>query len=156
MDPRVVVTEKALEDQLALAIDVWNKMADESAMRYSMDSLKSQLANLESSGKSHQGVLLSVGKLARGLQLLSDSLRDGELAGLEGDIMSADREPTSQMRQAYETLRSNYSSVEKRWSKLKTRDLPDVNRELESAGLPQLRLIESMGGHLVVPGHAVK
>lgn len=153
MDPRVRVTEKALKDQLALAIDVWNKMSDESAMRYSMDSLKSQLANLESSGKLGVKARPSVGKIMQELDLVSDSLKDGELAGLEGDIMSADREPTSQMRQANETLRSNYSSVKKSWSELKTRDLPEVNRELESAGLPQLRLIESMGGHLVVPGH---
>ncbi len=156
MDPRVHVTEKALRDQLALAVDIWNVMSDAGALRTALDTLKVQLSDLASKGKLNADVKSAVANLGGRFALLSDSLKDGELAGLIGDVMSADREPTSRMREAFEILKRNYATSEKVWLDLKRDDLPKVNRDLEGAGLPRLTLVESLGEHLVMPGDRMR
>ncbi len=156
MDPRVQVSESALRNQLALAIDVWNTMSDAGALRTSLDSLKAQLAVLESSPSLNSGIEQSINDLSQGIDSLSASMKDGELAGLEEDVMSADRKPTSQMQQAYEVLKGNISSSEEIWLKLKSGSLARVNSELDSAGLAPLRLVEQLERHLVVPGGSGK
>ncbi len=151
MDPRVHVSESALRDQLSLAIGVWNTMSDAYALRASVDSLRKQLGKSESSSKLTAVQRSSVEELDRNLGSIIDSMSTGELGGLEEDIMSADREPTAQMRQAYRILRGNYSNSEKAWWNLKKHVIPAVNRALRNSGLPQLNLVEVMERHLTVP-----
>ncbi len=151
MDPRVHVAEAALRDQLTLAIGVWNTMSDANALRISIDSLKSQLVNVKLSGKMDAQTGALVQDMENRIDHVSDSSKDGELAGLEGDIMSADREPASQMYQAYDKLKANFTSNEKIWSELKERSLPILNRALGRLGLPRLHLVELMERHLALP-----
>lgn len=151
MDPRVHVSERALRDQLTLAIDVWNAMSDAYALQTSADSLRSQLVVLEASSRLNAAVRSSVVELDAKISALLGSMRTGELGGLEGEIMSADREPTAQMRQAYDILKANYLTSEKTWSELKKGMIPEANRKLGAAGLPRLRLVELMESHLKMP-----
>jgi photosystem II stability/assembly factor-like uncharacterized protein len=153
MDPRVHVRETSLKDQLDLSVAVWNVMSDANVLRTSLDTLKTQLAGLKASGKLTGGLKSSVEKLYDRIGVLSDSLKDGELSGLEEDISNADGEPTSSMTRASEILKRNFYSSERAWSDLKTKSLPEVNRQLENAGLPRLLLVESLGRHLVVSGN---
>lgn len=151
MDPRVHVSRRALRDQLSLAINVWDTMSDAFALQSTTDSLRTQLDALLASSKLTSTTRSSVAKLNGRLVAIIDSMRTGELGGLEGDIMSADREPTAQMRQAYDILRRNYSILERAWWNLKNHAIPSVNRVLEDSGLPRLRLVEIMEGHLTIP-----
>ncbi len=150
-DPRVQVTEAALRDQLALSIEVWNAMADASDLRGAMDSLKAALLRVKNAKGIDAQSVSKIDNLEHDLSKLSGSMKDGELAQLEGDIMSADREPTSQTRSSFEMLRQNISSVGSAWSSLKEKTLSDLNRKLESIGISPLRVVEANGMHLKMP-----
>lgn len=154
MDPRVHVTRGALDAQLLLGVRVWNSMSDAFALQTSMDSLKSQIQQTDSLSGLGAGVKDALTRLGNKLDDIRSSMKSGELGGLEGDIMSADREPTSQMESAYEMLRANLSRSQRAWEQMKDTLLREVNRRLRGTGLPQLKVIELMERHLEVPGGA--
>jgi hypothetical protein len=151
MDPRVHVSDVALRDQLSLAINVWNSMSDAYALKTSMDTLEAQIQAVDSLTKPATEARSLLARLGDELSKIRSSMKTGELGGLEGEIMSADREPTDQMRQAYTMLSENLKASERAWGMLKDRTIPDVNRVLRSTALPRLRLIELMERHLYLP-----
>ena len=156
MDPRVHVADAALRDQLELAIGVWNRMAEENRLTASVDTLTDQLVSLQHESDIDPLARSTMKSFEAKIASLKDSLNDGELSGLETDIMSADRGPTQQMREAFNTLNSRFSDVKEQWEKLRRDDLARLNRDLEKIGLPRLQLVKAPPQHLEIPGHSSK
>jgi photosystem II stability/assembly factor-like uncharacterized protein len=150
MDPRVHVKAGELKDQLALAADVWNAMADYQALSLGVDSLRRQLMGLQRDQGLAAQLRSTVRSVERATVSLRDSLRAGGFSRLETDIMSADREPTEQMREAYRTQRARLSSAERQWKQLTSGDLVRLNKDLERAGAPRVNVAGTSARHLEV------
>lgn len=151
MDPRVHVTKVALRDQLALAIGIWNAISDENSLSVQVDSLDAKISGLSGEGKLSSDAITDARFLANKLKKFKATLNVGELAGLESDVMSADREPTSQMMEAYRTLASRLSVARDEWKTIESKDLSSLNRQLEKSGLEALRPAGTAPYHLRLP-----
>jgi hypothetical protein len=150
MDPRVHVSDAALRDQRALAVDVWNTMEDQYALRIAVDMVHRQISALEQKpdqDAATRGLLHSL--TAKSASIL-DSLNDGGLAELETVITGADREPTHQMREAYDVFKMKFSNAKKRWDLLAGTDLAALDNSLEKQGLPKLKVTEIAQQHLSI------
>ncbi|HUI41805.1 MAG TPA: glycoside hydrolase [Terriglobia bacterium] len=64
----------------------------------------------------------------------------GEVGGLYGPVGGADAAPTATQAAAMAEVERDYSDVMRRWSALKTTDVPALNRQLSGASLPEIRL----------------
>jgi len=56
---------------------------------------------------------------------------NGDLAGLETTVESADREPTQQMREAFAAASQRLAATAARWQQVVARDLPALNARLK-------------------------
>ena len=141
MDPRVHTTATTLKDQLSLAIDVWNAMAEQFALRAEADSLHHQLQSLE--GKTDKDTLLraEMRSITASVANLSGSLSSG-FSSLESAITGADREPTQQMREAFVSLSEKLKKARGEWKEQESRGLGNLNERLKSLGLTPLKVIE--------------
>ncbi|HEY6952202.1 MAG TPA: glycoside hydrolase, partial [Bacteroidota bacterium] len=119
MDPRVSLPVSSLKGQLSLAVDVWNAQSDQFALREAADSLHSQLAAVANNPGTDPKYRQAALSLIKNTTALNDSLSDNGLSGLETTIMSADREPTQQMREAFEFLNARLSNSKNLWETIK-------------------------------------
>ena len=138
LDPRVQVAESALADQLRLALEIWNAIADEHAFVGVMRGLEAQLKALEV--RSLDGSTRSaLGAFRATLDTLVRGASAGALAGLETAVETADREPTDQAREAFTEVRGRLERAERRWQTLQGEPLTTLNARLQRAGLSPLR-----------------
>ncbi len=151
MDPRVKVNVSELKDQLTLAIDVWNTMSDESTMADAMKSVKIQLDSIRSGEQFSPLLRAAVDSLLKTIISLTDSVADPGLAQLEGEIMSADRQPTSQMFEAYKAKKIKSSAYSESWENIVLSRLPKLNEELKRAGANQIETSIRTAFHLTMP-----
>lgn len=63
-----------------------------------------------------------------------------DISTLYAEIDRADAAPTSAQARAHLEIGRNFSAAIKSWEELKSGDIPALNRQLSSAGLPELRL----------------
>ncbi len=143
MDPRVHVSKTALRDQLSLAIKVWNSISDENAISGRLTSMTKQVKDGDVSGSTQ--------RLQTEMSQVRDSLAVGELAMLEGEIMSADREPTAQMRMGYKLLEARFAYADKVWSRVKSDAMSMLGRSHGSSPVNQTKKGEARPVHLVMP-----
>ena len=148
MDPRVHTGAKALHDQLSLAIRVWNDMAEQYSMNATLDSLQAPIVSLQKNSQLDTVVQGAIKSFAMKLAELRKSSAGGGFSGLESTIMGADREPTQQMQEAFDTLNKRLSESRKRLEELISHDLANVNKELEATGLPKLNVVTASTQHL--------
>ncbi|MCL5268261.1 MAG: hypothetical protein M1469_09190 [Bacteroidetes bacterium] len=151
MDPRVHVAKTALRDQLALAIGIWNAIAEENSLIGQVDTLDAQISGLKEGDKLNSDAVSDVRSLAGKLKAYKETLNVGELSGLESDVMSADREPTSQMMEAFRILASRLSDARNKLETIKMKELPSLNRQLEKSGLQAIRPAVIPPLHLKLP-----
>jgi photosystem II stability/assembly factor-like uncharacterized protein len=64
----------------------------------------------------------------------------GDAAGLYGMMGAADAAPTSQETAGLAQVERESADVSKRWSEIKAKDIPALNRQLSGAGLPEIRV----------------
>ncbi len=64
----------------------------------------------------------------------------GEVGALYSQIEAADASPTTSQTSAASAVANDFSDVMARWNKLKNTDLPALNHQLSSAGLPEVHL----------------
>jgi hypothetical protein len=148
MDPRVHISTAALRYQQRLALDIWNTMADQLAMAETADSVRRQLELLQHNpdlASAAQSIVLSLGIT---LKSLRDSLGQGGLSGLETTVTGADREPTRQLREAYESLAAKFNNAKQHWKAIKVNELARLNKELRAQRLPELGFNEPTPRHL--------
>jgi photosystem II stability/assembly factor-like uncharacterized protein len=149
MDPRVHIADAALKDQLSLAIDVWNAMADEFALRAASDTLARQLVSLQHRTDTDTSLRSEIQSFDKKFAEFRRTFSGG-FSGLETTIMGADREPTQQMREAFATLNTKLSDSKKEWEELKSRDLSRLNNKLKTLGLSLLEMFETAAPHLTM------
>jgi photosystem II stability/assembly factor-like uncharacterized protein len=152
MDPRVKFPDAVLRNQLALAMDVWNLIADAHSLSAALNDLKRQCGELlQNEMKLDAETRTLADEFKEKIVSLGDSLNVGGLSGLEGDIMGADREPPAQVVEAYKTLQAKISASQRRWEKLKADDLVSLNRALKEHGAPELKAATETVPRLVLP-----
>jgi hypothetical protein len=141
LDPRVRVADSSLVRQLALAIEIWNAMAEQQALQGSLRSLGAELRSLPH-GKLDGATRASVGVLVRVTDSLARGVRSagGELAALATTVESADREPTEQARDVFADLRDRVRAGERRWQRVLTSELPALEARLKRQGVAALQL----------------
>ncbi|HEY5505192.1 MAG TPA: hypothetical protein VIK28_08535, partial [Sedimentisphaerales bacterium] len=148
LDPRVHVPESALKDQLSLAIDVWNAMADQISLGEEADSLRGQLASVEHKPELDSITRSMIISLKTEIAGFIDSMSNGGFSGLETTIMSADREPTQQMWEAFGVLNEKFSASKKKLQELIAGELIQLNRNLEMLGISKLSVATPSVQHL--------
>ncbi len=151
MDPRVKTTGAALKDQLRLAMDVWNTMSEAKSISTILDSLKTQLDNAKRGKGSDSSIRSTSDSLLTKLAALKDSVAAGGLSELEVDIMSADRQPTEEMKEAYRSIETKISRSEKVLKRIEAGDLSTLNKELKRVGIKQVQIPALVVSHLVMP-----
>lgn len=151
LDPRVTVDSKALERQLALAIEIWNTTSDIVVLRSTLDSTFSQLDEVEKVGRSNPTLESAFDSLVSNISKLRRALDAGAAGNLEMAVMSADRQPTRQMSEAYDVVKKELHESESRWNKLAATDLRYLDRLLLSAGLNPIRVVSIKPEHLRMP-----
>ncbi len=151
MDPRVKISDTVLRNQLSLAMHVWNSISDVHSLSAILDELKSQSDKLQQETKLDAQTRAQVTAFKTKIISIKDSLDGGGLSGLEGDVMGADREPTAQVIEAYETLKTKISAAQQRWEKLKATELASINRALKERGATELNVETEKVQHLTLP-----
>ena len=150
MDPRVRVPGGALADQLRLALEIWNALADEHALRGAVRKLGDDLRTLE--GRSlDDATRRAIVSLERGADSLTRALSGGDLADLETVVGSADREPTQQSRDVFDELGGRLAQARRRWEQIQTQELAAVNDLLRGSGLPTVRAETESPRHIEIP-----
>lgn len=151
MDPRVKISDDVLRNQLSLAMNVWNTIADAHSLSVALEKLKNRCDELQKETTIDSQTRSRANAISVNIASLKDSLSDGRLVGLKGDIMGADREPTSQMTEAYNVLKAKISAAQQQWEKIQTDELPALNRALRKNTVTELTVNVEKAPHLVLP-----
>jgi len=134
MDPRVRVTDAALAGQLRLALEIWNAMAEQQALRNAVRGVREQLRALASTLDAPAKAAL--GAVQRAADSLMQAPGSGELANLATVVQSADREPPQQARDVFAEARGRLAAATRRWQELQANDLPALNGRLTRQRVP--------------------
>ena len=146
MDPRVKVTQKALNDQLKLALEIWNASSDEYELSNEIDSVNNQLARLKNDPESNSKILL----LQQKIEKTDKELNTINIANLESPVLSADREPTQPMKEAYKDLQKKLNNVKLAWDKIISLDIKDLNTQLLKNNLNSIKIPDEKPEHYKV------
>ncbi len=150
MDPRVKVPPQQLTDQINLALEIWNSASDQFQLSNALDSLTKKLVSLKKN-YSNEDLLSSIDILNHKIEKLKKSLGGIRIAGLESTVMSADREPTQPMKQAYNILDKKLLQAEQNWKSIKDTDLKKVNSILIAIGKQNLEIPNEKAEHFRLP-----
>jgi photosystem II stability/assembly factor-like uncharacterized protein len=135
-DPRVDVAPNVLADQLALALEIWNTMAQVHAVYAAASALASRLDSVPAGDGDTQAAVTA---LARRLAALARATSGADLRGLAGAVESADRAPTVQARQAFAEVRDRVTASMAEWRDIVSHGLPGLNARLARQRLPALQ-----------------
>ncbi len=139
MDPRVKVTNKALNDQLNLAVKIWNASSRQFNLANLIDTVDAQLKILVQNQKINEELKSNIKAAAGKVGKLDMTINRIGFAGLEGSVLSADREPAQQMVTSYNTLNEKFINVKKEWSALRMNDLRKLDELLNKSGVEELK-----------------
>jgi photosystem II stability/assembly factor-like uncharacterized protein len=162
MDPRLKTPAAGLEQQFQMETRLPSMMTQAAEAVLQARSAGEQLHKLttQASGPAKNAITAFENKLNGVLGKSSESSAaateltltrvNGDVASLYGDVDRADAAPTQAEANAMAETEHNFASVMQRWNALKDTDLPDLNRQLRSAGLPALQLrttaVDDAGG----------
>ena len=153
MDPRVKTPPAGLEQQfqaetlLATMIASSYKAAGEArAVQESLAALKGKATGSAADAvgafeKKMSGIAGAPGGFfAPPSAEVTLARASGDAAGLYGIIGAADDAPTATQVAALTQVERESADVAKRWAAIKSTDIPALNRQLQSAGLPEIRV----------------
>ena len=153
-DPRVRLPEGALADQLRLATDLAGLLTESSQSLLTAQSQQAQLKALKPTGAAAQAVADYQARLTALLeskdegsaaspkpagtpqQLLPDV--QGHISALYEDLLRGDAAPTAAQLAATAAARETLAGLLTGWRALQA-ELPDLNRQLQAAGLAPVR-----------------
>jgi hypothetical protein len=167
MDPRIHTSLSDLQKQNEMEVGAVEGMNDSYESLEQVKSVREQIKEL--SRKT-----VSKDKLAKNLATLDDHCAELEGAkqhsfygvpgsGKESENFStlnqhfatmlavagsADAAPTTQAIASYRDLERSETDLRKRWSAIRERDIPDLNKALTKAGLPQIDATKALGEEL--------
>ena len=152
MDPRVQISPAALQKQFDLEMQLASAVTQSSEATMQARSIHEQLAKV---AEAANGSLKdSIKALDKTVSDLLDRPADAStrvsapalskiastMIELYKETEKADSEPTIALVNAFTKAESELATALKQWQVLKTKELPNINRQLRGAGLPELRL----------------
>lgn len=153
MDPRVHISEPALQKKFeqemqlsSLLTETSRAVLQASSLREPVEKLLQQAQgtardSVEAFQKKLTGLLgTPAGFLAPPSSEITLTGVNGQIATVYGQIWQVDAEPTVAQMQAAATLDHDSGDVLRRWNELKTSDLSALNRNLQAAKLPELKV----------------
>lgn len=154
MDPRVKVSAAALEQQFKTETRLASMMTRSTHAVMEARSLHDQLEKLSSHPsdalatsikdlqKKTSAVLDGSGGNAGNATTPAPTLTgvNGSVTALYNEIDRADAAPTSQQAEAVTKIDKDFEAVKGQWFDLKSHDLPALNRQLTTAGQPEIHL----------------
>jgi len=149
MDPRVKMSEAALEQQLTLSQQLSDVRAGLEPIGKTFDSLAEQLTKLKD-----QSLPKNVEEKLNGLnnklkELGPPNPPPGATPSLHAldsakdlfqQIQGVDAAPTDRVKAAVNDVRAQAAALTKRWKEIVAQEVPALDRELQAAGLPRLNL----------------
>ncbi len=150
MDPRVKTPLAGLEQQFQLETRLAGMMNQVAEAVLQARSIRDELQKMskQTSGpladalKSFQQKLTDVLEASKAVGASSPpSLEsvNSTVTALYEHVGHADAAPTQVQVTATTAVERDYADVMRRWTEVKTRDLPALNQQLKSAGLPEIR-----------------
>jgi len=153
MDPRVSTPAAGLRKQHEVETRLAAMMNESFEARAALTGLDHQLETLsrQATGSLAEAVSALRTKLtalegSRGGRFATRPTEEtlprvaGEVGGLYGQVGGADAAPTATQMTALASVEKDYAAAMTRWSAIKSKDLPALNRQLSGAGLPEIQL----------------
>jgi hypothetical protein len=146
MDPRVKATQNEIEQEFDLAMRLAPMVTRSSQAVMHSDSILEQIKKLSSQANGPLvESLKSLGQKVTAILGDPDSAQEPNLRAtstdvgtLYADAQKADAAPNAALVAASAETAGNLANLMKRWEELKTKDLPDMNRQLREALLPEI------------------
>jgi hypothetical protein len=150
MDPRVKTPPADLALQFDVAMKISAAMDEDAEALRQVRRLRAQLAALKPRAEKTGAIeavgaldaaaaALEGGRAGRGRRNGSGTPRpNADLATLLEVVGGADARPTASTVSAVEETNRSLASLLARWNEIQTRDIPELNRKLQSAKLPVL------------------
>ena len=158
MDPRVKISAAGLERKFQLEAHLASLLSETSEAVLQAGSIREPLQKLiqQATGqivdslKAFQNKLANVagtrpGGGAASAEAVTLARINGQVGTLYGQVWQVDAQPTTSQTESMASIDRDVSDVMTRWNALTTADLPVLNRELQKANLPEVK-IES-GSH---------
>jgi hypothetical protein len=152
-DPRVKTRPEDYAAQLALALQLRDKLSAVNQAVIEIREAKKQLARYEKEDKVASEAKALDKKLAEVEEALYQTkLKAGEdalnfpiklnnkLAALKGDVEESDTAPTRQEQQVYEDLATRSNAELEKLKKLLEGDLPAFNKQVRDANIPAVEV----------------
>ncbi|MGH9513155.1 MAG: WD40/YVTN/BNR-like repeat-containing protein [Terriglobales bacterium] len=146
MDPRVKTSSAGLEQQFDLATNLSSTLTKSSQAVLEARSILEQLMKIfPQANGSVLDSLTSVQQRVSEMLEKSDSTPEGaltlkatnaDIAALYADVERADAAPTEALIEATKAEKRDLSNLIKRWDVLKSKDISDLNQQLQKANLP--------------------
>ena len=152
MDPRVRISQSALERQLRLARRLAAMMSSSAAAVMQARSIGEQLARLERRAPAAidaaaKGLGTKITALLDGAPHLPPDAKQATLAAVNDHVndvyavvTGADSRPTAAAVEATAKLEAQLANATQRWRDIAGIDVPALSRQLHGANLPDLRL----------------
>jgi hypothetical protein len=151
MDPRVKISPAALEQQFKTETRLASMMTRSTHAIMEARSLHDQLEKLATQASTTLST--SIKDLEKKASIILDGTGgnaaapsptltavNGSATTLYAEIDRADAAPTSQQTEAVAKTEKDFESVNGQWGSLKSHDLPALNRQLTTAGQPEIHL----------------
>jgi hypothetical protein len=153
MDPRVKASAADLQQQFNLEMDLVSGVSQSSEAVTQARSIREQIAKLTNAGSSP--LKEQLGALDNKVSELLDRVKkpaaggdkepsltdtNGNLLELYKQVEQADAAPTQAQVEASTKTETGLTSMLTHWNDMKNKDIPVVNEQLKSGGLPALRL----------------
>ena len=153
LDPRVKASTAGLEKKFQLETRLASLLSETSQAVLQAGSIREPLQKLsqQASGPVRDSVQAFQNKFAALLGAAGGfaappaseptlSQVNGQVGILYGQVWQVDAEPTASQSEAAATMEHEVSEVMKRWNALRTIDLPALNRTLDRANLPEVKI----------------
>jgi len=142
MDPRVKTAVAGLEQQFEMETQLASMLTRSTEAIRQARAVQEQIEKLlrETSGSMYDS-LKAIGKKIEAIEL---TRVNRQVSALHGDVDSADAAPTAAQIAAMAVIRADFSGAEARWRALRSAEIPALNRELNSAKLPEIRIDEKL------------
>jgi photosystem II stability/assembly factor-like uncharacterized protein len=151
VDPRLKTPLAGLEQQFRLETRLASLMNESYEAVGQARAVREQLEKIKASGPPGESiatlqnkVTTLLGRPTRFMAAPSPEVTllrvSGEVSTLYGEVGRADAAPTASQVRAMAEVERDFSDVMKRWSSVRSADLPALNQQLKAAGLPEIRL----------------
>lgn len=154
MDPRVKASASDLARQFELSKQLYDEWLKLGPVNERINSLGAELTKLRERAGAQTAVAAQIDALSQKLQTLSAPAANrrpgaplnlaviGRLQTLFRVIEDVDAAPTPQVTAAVADIARESQSLNEGWRTILAQDVPALNRQLQSAGLPQIEMKE--------------